>query len=57
MRGYIKRQIQHDVKLSAVFASRQPLGAVFFVHKSLGGALSASLHFLVVLLGAISLST
>ena len=38
--GCVKRLIQHEAKPSAVFASRHPLSAVFFVHTSIGGAFS-----------------
>ena len=38
--GHVKRQIQHEVKPSAVFVSRHPPSAVFFIHTSLGGALT-----------------
>ena len=40
--GRVERLIQHEVKLSAVFASRYPPSAVFFIHTSIGGALSLS---------------
>ena len=38
--GHVKRQIQHEAKPSAVFVSRHPPSAVFFVHTSLGSALT-----------------
>ena len=38
--GRVERQIQHEAKPSAVFVSRHPPSAVFFVHTSLGGALT-----------------
>ena len=56
-RGHIKRLIQHQAKPSAVFASRQPLSAVFFIHTSIGSALTVILYFLVVWLEAIFSST
>ena len=34
--GHVERQIQHEVKPSAVFVSRHPPSAVFFIHTSLG---------------------
>ena len=52
-RGCVKRLIQHKAKPSAVFASRHPSSAVFFIHTSIGGALCVILYFLVVWLGAI----
>ena len=57
MRERVERLIQHEAKLSAVFALRHPPSAVFFVHTSIGGALSVILNFLVVLRGAIFSST
>ena len=45
-RGRVERLIQHEVKPSAVFASRHPRSAVFFIHTGIGGALSVILHFL-----------
>ena len=51
MRGYVKRLIQHEAKPSAVFASRHSPSAVFFIHTSIGGALTVILYFLVVWLG------
>jgi len=56
MRGSVERLIQHKAKPSAVFASRQPPSAVFFIHISIGGALTVILYFLVVWLGATFLS-
>ena len=56
MRVCVKRLIQHEAKLSAVFASRHPLSTVFSVH-TCSGALSVILYFLVVWLGAIFSST
>ena len=56
-RGHVKRPIQHEAKPSAVFALRHPPSAVFFVHTSIGSALSVTLYFLVVWLGAIFYST
>ena len=54
----VERLIQHEAKPSAVFASRHPLSAVFFVHTSIGGALSVILYFLaIVWLRAIFSST
>ena len=57
----VKRPIQHETKLSAAFASRPPPpllpSAVFFVQKSIGGALSVILYFLVDWLGAVFSST
>ena len=38
--GRVERQIQHEVKPSAVFVSRHPPSAVFFIHTSLGDALT-----------------
>ena len=38
--GRVERQIQHEAKPSAVFVSRHPPSAVFFIHTSLGGALT-----------------
>ena len=38
--GRVEGQIQHKAKLNAVFVSRHPPSAVFFVHTSLGGALT-----------------
>ena len=57
-RGRVERLIQHEVKPSAVFASRYPRVLYFHTHKhSIGGALSdIILYFLVVWLGAISSS-
>ena len=52
-RGCVERLIQHEVKQSAVFASRHPPSAVFFIHTRIGGALSVILYFLVVWFGAI----
>ena len=51
--------IQHKAKLSAVLASRPPLplSAVFFVHTSIGSALSVTLYFLVIWLGVMFSST
>ena len=46
-RGRVERQIQHEAKPSAVFVSRHPPSAVFFVHTSLGSALTY-IAFLVV---------
>ena len=57
MRGRVERLIQHEAKPGAVFASRHPPRAVFFVHTSIGGALCVILYFLVVWLGAIFSST
>ena len=57
MKGCVERLIQHEVKPSAVFASRHPLSAVFFIHTSIGGALTVILYFLVVWLGEIFSST
>ena len=52
-RGHVERLIQHEAKLSAVFASRHPPpSAVFFIHTR-GDALTVILYFLVVWLGAI----
>ena len=39
MRRHVERLIQHEVKLSALFASRHPPSAVFFIHTSIGSAL------------------
>ena len=36
MRGGVERLIQHEAKLSAVFASRHLPSAVFFLHISIG---------------------
>ena len=55
--GRVERLIQHEVKPSAVFASRHPPSAVFFIHTSIGGALTVILYFLVVWLRAIFSST
>ena len=49
--------IQHEVKPSAVFSLRHPPSAVFFIHTSLGSALTVILYFLVIWLGAIFSST
>ena len=57
MRVCVKRLIQHEAKSSAIFALRHPLNAVFFVHINIGGALSILLYVLVILLGAVFLST
>ena len=38
--GRVKRQIQHEVKPSAVFVSRHPPNPVFFIQTSLGSALT-----------------
>ena len=57
MRGHIERLIQHKAKPSAVFASRHPPSAVFFIHTSIGGAESVILYLLVVWLGEIFFST
>ena len=56
-RECVEKLIQHETKPSAVFASRHPLSAVFFVHTSIGSTLSVILYFLVVWLGAIFSST
>ena len=56
-RGRVERLIQHEAKPSAVFASRYPPRAVFFVHTSIGGALNVILYFLVVWLRTIFSST
>ena len=61
-RGRVKMLIQHEAKLSAVLASRPPPpppppSAVFFVHTSIGSALSVTLYFLVIWLGAMFSST
>ena len=56
-RGHVERLIQHEAKPSAVFASRHPPSAVFFIHTSIGSALTVILYFLVVWLGAIFSST
>ena len=37
--GHVSRQIQHEAKPSAVFVSRHPPSAVFFIHTSVNGAL------------------
>ena len=55
MRGCVERL--HETKLSAVFASRHPMSAVFFIHTSIGSALTVILHLLVVWLGATFLSS
>ena len=55
-RGCVERLIQHEVKLSAVFALKHPLSAVLFIHTSIGGALTVILYFLVIWLGATFLS-
>ena len=39
MRRHVERLIQHEVKPRAVFASRHPPSAVFFIHTSIGSAL------------------
>ena len=57
MRGRAEKLIQHEVKPSAVFALRHLPSAVFFIHTSIGSALSVILHFLVVWLGVIFSST
>ena len=56
MRGCVERLIQHEAKLSAVFASRHPPSAVFFIHTSISGTLIVILYFLVVWLEATFLS-
>ena len=56
-RRRVERLIQHEVKPSAVFASRHPLSIVFFIHTSIGGALSVILYFLVIWFGVIFSST
>ena len=43
--GRVERQIQHETKPSAVFVLRHPLSAVFFIHMSLGSALTVIWHF------------
>ena len=55
--GRVKRLIQHLVSPRAVFALRHPPSAVIFIHRSIGGALSVILYFLVIWLGAIFSST
>ena len=55
--GCVKRLIQHEAKPSAVFALRHPPSAVFFIHTSIGSALSVILYFLVIWLRAIFSST
>ena len=55
--GRAERLIQHEAKPSAVFASRHPSSAVFFIHTSIGGALTVILYFLVVWFRAIFSST
>ena len=40
MRKYFENLIQHEVKLSAVFALKRPSSAILFIHTSTGGALS-----------------
>ena len=42
MRERVERLIQHEVKPNAVFAWRHPLNAVFFIHTSIGGVLTAT---------------
>ena len=49
--------MQYEAKPSVVLASRHPQVAVFFIHTSIGSALSIILYFLVVWLGAIFCST
>ena len=56
-RGCFKRLIQNEAKPSAVFALRHLPSAVFFIHTSIGGALTVILYFLVVWLRAIFSST
>ena len=53
MRGF--ERVTHF--LSVVFALRHHLSAVLFIHTSVGDALSVILYFLVILLGALFLST
>ena len=53
----MSRLIQQEAKLSAVFALTHPLSAVFFIHTSIGGALTVILYFLVVWLREIFSST
>ena len=67
MRGYGKYSTRGRVetreantargKPSAVFALRHPPSAAFFIHSSIGSALTVILYFLVVWLGAIFSST
>ena len=52
MRVSVLRQIQHSTSPCAVLASRHPPSAVFFIHTSVGGALTVTLYFLVVWLRA-----
>ena len=49
----VERLIQHEAKPSAVFASRHPLSTAFFVHTSIGGALSV---IIIVLPGRLARS-
>ena len=60
-RGLVERLIQHEAKPSAVFAPPSavlaPPSVVFFLHTSLGGALTAMLYFLVIWLGVTFSST
>ena len=58
MRVCVERLIQHSASPHAVFASRYPSSAVFFIHTSIGGALTVTLlYFLVVWLRAIFSNT
>ena len=57
MKRRVKKLIQHEAKPSAIFSSRHPPSALLHVHKSIGGALSVILYFLVVWLGVIFSST
>ena len=53
MRGHVEKLLQHETKPSAVFVSRHPPSAVFFIHTSIGSALHVILYFLVVWLGLV----
>jgi len=53
-RGCVEKLIQCEAKLSAVFALIHPPSAVFFIHTSIGSALSDKLrilYFLFIWLG------
>ena len=53
----VERLIQHSALPRAVFASRHPPSVVYFVHTSIGSALSVILYFLVSWLRTIFCST
>ena len=53
MRGVGAKYSTRRSRVLYIFALRYPLSAVFFVHTSIGTALSVLLYFLVILFGVI----